>query len=84
MTKTAAARPAPKFAVGDWAYNNTKGAGFNARVVSVEWDASLWGFQGGWRYAVPGLSTPDLDAERPDKPYQEYVQTSPCSYRKVD
>lgn len=69
-------RPAPRFAVGDWAYNNH--AGHNARIVHVSWDK----LRGGWRYAVPGLSDPDMYAEEKDKPYVEYEQVG-HAWRRV-
>lgn len=75
-------RPAPKFNVGDWAFNNHKG--HNARVVSVVWEEELWnGYKGGYRYSVPGLSDPSMYAENPVAPYVEYEKTASGAYRQV-
>lgn len=56
---------------GDWAFKNIQPF-HNARVASVVWDPSLHGFQGGWRYQVPGLSDPDLMPARDDLPFMQY------------
>lgn len=72
MSAQVVSRPVPRFAEGDWAYSPLKR--HNARIVSVSWDPSLNGFNGGWRYAVPGFSTPDMMWEHEDMPYVEYEQ----------
>lgn len=74
-------RPTPKFAVGDWAFNNSKG--HNARVVSVVWDQSLNGFNGGWRYQTPGLSSPNMYGESPGAPYVQYRQINEHCWKEV-
>lgn len=76
-----ASRPSPRFAVGDWAYNPHKN--HNARVVNVEWDKAMHGYQGGWRYWVPGLGDPHMMAERKDRPYVEYEQVNAHCWKEV-
>lgn len=71
---------APKFAVGDWAYNNVQG--FNARIVSVVWDKSAHGYTGGWRYWMPGLGGLYPYNEKPSEPYMSYVQTGERCYKE--
>lgn len=79
--QTEAARPAPKFAVGDWACDYRMG--HNARIVAVSWDKALHGFTGGWRYSVPGLSDPYMRAAEADKPFVDFVETSPGCYKRA-
>ena len=76
--KKIADRPAATLAVGDWAYNDINK--HNAKVVSVEWDKNIQR----WRYAVPGLSGPDLYAARESAPYATYAKTGTGAYKLVN
>jgi hypothetical protein len=71
---------APRFKVGDWAYNHH--ARENQKILNVWWDAPIGGTRGGWRVNFPGFGTFDNDVgpEREGTPRVEYVETQPGSH----
>lgn len=70
---------APRFQVGDWAYNSM--AGENQKVLTVWYDAPIGGTRGGWRVNLPGFGAFDDNVSLPSDaaPFVEYVQTAPGS-----
>lgn len=80
MKDQIADRPAPRFAVGDWAYNPLMR--HNAQVQGVQWDNSLHG-AGGWRYWIPGYGDPNLQPAREGARYVEYVEVREGVWQEV-
>jgi len=75
MNEATKMRPEPKFAEGDWAFNEIMG--HNTRILRVVWDESAHGYNGGWRYWMPGLGTLYPYAAKQSSPDVEYEETSP-------